>query len=1585
MTARDIAIVGLGCAFPQSANVREFWRINANGIDCIEPLPSHRLSFLRNWNRPTDHEAYVPPHRGGFLPQSLGIDAAKFGVPPNLVRHGDADQFLMLYVIDQALHDARLAASDPRRERTDVIVGRGNYPTYKLYEFGLRNEYFDATLELLERRFPEDFRSSRREDYERYLLSTLPPPEADTVSTAISNLSASRAANRLNLRGSAHCVDAACASGLIAVEQAIDRLRLGKADVVVAASLFLTQTTPFLYVFNKLGALSPSGMIRPMDRRADGLLIGEGGGAIVLKRLDDAVADGDEIYAIIKGAGSASDGRDVDVLAPSPTGQRLALERAYADAQVDPATIGYLELHGTGTVVGDEAELHTVRQFFGTTRRPPTARAMGSVKSLIGHCMPASGLAAIIRTALALSNKILPPSLHCEEPRPELTDAPFYVNPQTRPWVQNERRGPRRAAVNSFGFGGINGHIILEEAVPTSTSKTSRSIVPRPIEPGVDRPTEVALFSSPSLEGICQQLKVVLRFLTDDFGEKTAADVAWSLAQAVDLSHPCKLAVIFATLDELAEQLQSWLRQTPGGADLEGASLVAAKSGLRVGADADVYFSSSAAEPPGKVAFVFPGMGFPGLIGNYPDHVLELCVHHPNLRREFDVFEERDRHPEDDVPTSAVFVPPATLPEEYRQQLKSRLAPPKADVDPTREQQPEERYLAAMGVTLVNWIGWTLLEPFGIPVELMAGQSQGEMAAVCAAGMSDFHATAPAYWKVLNINPRYGAGSCLGFAWASEEQVRPLLDENPTVSIAIHMSPSAVILGGERSEVTRVLDQLKRQQHFTQLMPYPPIHTPCLSHLREEMDRALHDHAFRVRPGKIRLYSSITAAPYPTTEAEVRETLMLNLDQPLRVWQTMRRLYDDGARVFLQVGGGHMSAHLQEFLPADSPVVTVALDVDARNPLTQLNHLVGTLFTAGVPMSFDPLFKHRRAETLDLTAPRPAAVMPKTFQPLRLEWSPLGSLPRPTVAAPETAASEQPSPPLDFDIPFPVLGRIVHLTPEHKVVIERELDIDEDLFLHDHLFVYAPFKPPQDCLPVVPLTMSLEWVAESAALLCPGLGLIGFENVRAGRWIGLEDGPRKWLTITATTVQTGFTEIDGVRAIDVAIDLPDKRGLTARVLFAAEYRETLRYDWPDLSTLPGWPCAEDESYGPARRMFHGPRFHVVSALDRFSNPVCTAKLRALPRDDLFRSQPKPALLLDPCLLDGIGQILGLWCQMHDWMVVPTGVERIEIYGSTPAVGTEIEIRVLVTDFDIDRRQVLANVELSDGAGGVWLRCDQWGDWIDRTLPAYPLFRRNPFLWTVAQPVTVPGLPVNVIVVTTEEGALSGVELSSAWRTILAASERPAYHDCASMKAQRQFLISRLVAKDAARLWRRQQTGETLWHPAALAITHDDQNRPVVSGFSDGPVPQIDEAYHDKQLVAVAATGPVAIQLVSLAEDSTRETTRHPTLHEQTLLQQHVGLATPAEGLSRWRCAMGAVQKLRGDGSDNRPLRLHAISSDSCFIVHDEEDCGVYEVYTARVAGLVVGVARLADGNLDHIECQNILESIAPTNPGLLES
>lgn len=1579
MNQPEIAIVGMGCAFPRAANVREFWRNNVNEVDCIESLPAHRFRHAVNWWLPDDHEAKMVPHRGGFLPPNLTIDPKHFGIMPNAVRHGEADQFLMLLVVEQALQDAGLKDNDSRRERTDVLIGRGGYPGAKHVELWLRAELYDTTLELIDRRFPELLAGGKRNDVEAWLRHTLPPNEVDSLSTAIPNIVASRIANRFDLGGLAETVDGACASSLLALEHAVDRLRQGRSDAAVVGGVFLTQNMPFLQVFNRLQAVSKSGQIRPMDRRADGLLMGEGAGAVLLKRLDDAIADGDQVYALVKGTGSASDGRQLDVLAPAWKGQLRALERAYHLSGVDPETIGYLELHGTGTEAGDLAEATTINTFFGTGSHPPSARAMGTVKSIVGHLMPASGMAALIRTALALSNKVLPPSLHCEQPREEIVNAAFYVNAHTRPWVQNDARGPRRAGINSFGFGGVNVHAILEEVVvPTRKRTKVKPVQPRPIEPGIDRPSELALFSAATVEDLAARLQGLARFLDEDQQPHTAADIARSLAAVVDFSRPVKLGVVFESLAELRAKLNVLVLEL-GQPEIKFT-------------DEAVYFSTAGNRQDGKIAFIFPGMGFPGLIGNYPDHLLELCLHYPSLRAEFDFFEERDRHPEDHIPTSSVFVPPSTLPEEYRNKLKSRLAPPKTDAEYMREPQPEERYLAAMGVTLANWISWALLSRFEIPVDMATGQSQGEMAAVCAVGMGDFHETAPAYWKVLNVNPRYGSGGRLAFVWATEEQVQPLIEKTPGCYIAIYMAPMALILGGEKDGLVRITEELKKQQCLTQILPYPPIHTPCLSHLHGDLEEALAGENFAVKKPRIKLYSSITSEPYPTDIEGVRRTLMLNLDHPLRVWQTIRRLYDDGARIFVQVGGGHMSAHMKELMPEGVKTITAALDVDTRNPITQLNHLLAQLFVNGVSFKPDPLFEHRPAAVLDLSQPRPEVPAPKLLLPLRIEWSPLDhpEVPfrdrRPTaeeVAKPQASAVEPPaaeapkgaesgetaevvqdelalSPAVvEFDVPFPILlnAHVVHYVEGQELRIERILEGDTDRYIHDHLFVYCPPKDPRDCLPIVPMTMSLEFIAEAAALLCPGLGIIGYENVKAMRWIGLEDKHRTVLFIEARLAEVD--EATGERRVDVLITYDDKRAFSGRVVFGAAYRQELQLDWPDLSAEPGWPIPADEIYSQ-RRMFHGPSFHVVTGLDRFSNPVASGTLRVLPKDQLFAGLSEPALLVDPCLLDGIGQFVGLWCQMHEWFILPTGVEKVELYGPTPPVGTDCPIRCIVTQFDVELKQLRADFEIEDGQGNVWMRFVGWGDWIFKWTPEFLAFNRFPTAYLLASPVELPNLPGDAAVVQLEERHLMGVDLLWIARTALTEAELVEFRKLEGNKVLRRFLLSRLAAKDAVRLWRQRVTGQPLMHPAEYEIHHDEHGKPFVTGLPDGIVPELTVAHKDNLAMAAACSSAVGLDLEPANRDTRSLLDTFATAEEIGLVDQLVQQSPEAGWETRLWCAKEAAGKARGTGLNGYPKRLRMTAADPLgqMTVQDVETGEICSVQTSLWEDYLVALASL---------------------------
>jgi acyl transferase domain-containing protein/phosphopantetheinyl transferase len=1610
MNDRDVAIVGMGCAVPRAHNVREFWQNVINGVDCVEPPPPPRFEHTKNFSFILDEMAV---HRGGFLPNDMAIDPQAFGLLPNAIKHGEADQYLMLLVVDEALKDAGFAANDPRRQTTDVLIGRGAYPGAKHCELWLRGEIYDTALELMDRKFPHLLAGGMRRAVEDWFRETMPPNEVDSLATAIPTIVASRVANRFDLGGLAETVDGACASSLLALEMAIDRLRSGRADAAVVGGVFLAQVRPFLLVFNRLRAVSQSGMIRPMDRRADGLVIGEGAGAVVLKRLADAVADGDHIYAIVKGSGTASDGRLLDVLAPAWQGQVRAVKRAYADAQLDPEQIGYLELHGTGTAAGDLAEITTVREIYGTSKHPPTNRAMGTVKSQIGHLMPAAGVAALIRTALALSNKVLPPSLHCEEPREELLDGPFYINTLTRPWVQKETRGPRYAAINSFGFGGVNVHTILEEVVPFKKRGKAKSPAARPTSPGIDRPSELALFTAAAPAELATQVDRLLAFLDQDQQSLSAADISRSLAAVLAFKQPVKLGVVYESLDELRSRLAVVKEQLATDAPKF--------------TDDAIYFSPDAAKHKGKIGFIFPGMGFPGLIGNYPDHLMELCLHYPELRQEFDFFEERDRHPDDDVPTSSVFVPPASIPEDYRQRLKNRLGPPK-DTDFADELRPGERYLSAMGVTLANWISWTLLKQFEIPVDSAAGQSQGEMAAICAAGMGDFRESAPAYWRVLNITPKYEDTGRLLFTWATEEQTAPLVAKYSRTYLAMSIGPSAMILGGDKESLLKIADELKAQKCLASILPYPAIHTPMLSHLRDELDKALEGETFAIKKPTMMLYSSITTEPYPTDEEGVRKTLALNLDHPLRVWQTIRRMYEDGTRIFVQVGGGHMAARVQDFTTEAESVIAVALDVDNRNPITQLNHLIATLFTAGVPLKTEPLFNARPATVLDLNQPRPAVPPPKMLLPLRIEWTPLRhpavppARPASTEDAPAAVApapAPVPPPPLvaestengpiiaaklpgvasaaplnpqgtgyngpnygfqetddfvqgdavvEFDAPFPVLlnSHITHFVEGQELRIERILDAEQDRYIYDHLFITCPPKHPRDCLPIVPMTMSLEFIAEAAALLCPGLGLIGYENVKAMRWIGLEDRFRVLLYIDAKVV--AVDEALGEKTVEVTLSFQDKRAFAGKVVFGTQYRQNLQMEWPDLSDAPAWPIPISDCY-EGRRMFHGPSFHVMTRLDAFSNPIASGTLRVLPKDQLFRDLPEPGLLVDPCLLDGIGQFVGLWCQAHDWHILPIGVERVELYGPTPPVGTDCPIKMVVTMFEVETKQLKADFEIEDGQGNVWMRFSGWGDWIFKWTPEFLDFNRYPTAFPLSAEISLPGLPPDALAVQMEERHLVGVDPMWVARASLTNAEIAEFRTLSGTKVMRKFLVSKMAAKDAIRLWRAKQMGTGLTHPAEYHIEHDEHGRPYLAGIQDQFVPAITVAHKDNVVIAIASWQPMGVDL-ELADRETRSLLDTFATPNEIALIDQLAATTPEAGWeTRLWCAKEAAGKARGTGLNGYPKRLEITQADGSgrMTVRDAETGAVCEVQTTQWEKYLVAVASpptagVANGN-----------------------
>jgi 3-oxoacyl-(acyl-carrier-protein) synthase/malonyl CoA-acyl carrier protein transacylase len=450
----------MACIFPGAPDLETFWNNVRTGVDAIQQVPPGRWDpvFFDPLSSAVDR-FYC--RRGGFIDDYAEFDPLEYGVMPREAEGAEPDQLLVLKTANLALVNAGYRESSIPHDSTGIIVGRGNYIGAAMTRLEQHVRTPEQLLVCLRKLVP-GISNEQLDELKLRFQDALGPYGPDTAIGLVPNLTASRVAKRLDLLGPAYTIDAACASSLLAVAQACDALASGSSDLMLAGGVHLSHHVAFWSVFCQLGALSRAQQIRPFDKRADGLLIGEGVGMVVLKRLADARRSGDRIYAVLRGWGVSSDGRQGSLMNPSSAGQLIALERAWKVAGADPRSVGLVEAHGTATPVGDAAELQTLRQLFGSATENGHRIGLGSVKSMIGHAMPAAGAAGLIKAALALHHGVLPPTLHCEEPQAAVEESGFRLIAGAEDWPKGSRAG--LACVNAFGFGGINAHVVLEAA-----------------------------------------------------------------------------------------------------------------------------------------------------------------------------------------------------------------------------------------------------------------------------------------------------------------------------------------------------------------------------------------------------------------------------------------------------------------------------------------------------------------------------------------------------------------------------------------------------------------------------------------------------------------------------------------------------------------------------------------------------------------------------------------------------------------------------------------------------------------------------------------------------------------------------------------------------------------------------------------------------------------------------------------------------------------------------------------------------------------------------------------------------------------
>lgn len=424
-TTTAAAVIGMACRFPGADTPEAFWDLLTGGYDAVTPVPDGR------WN---DGPAAAQKRWAALLDDPAGFDAAYFGIGEDEARALDPQARLFLELAHEALERAGYAGPRRSGRRIGVFAAVGD--------------------------------SGYRAVLDRASADGSPLPGALTGN--LPNLIAARVSQSLDLDGPALAVDTACSSGLVALHLARRSLLDGECDLAVVGGVNLHLTSTGHRLLEQAHALSPTGRSRAFSADADGFVPGEGGAAIVLTRMEAAVAADDPVLAVVRGTAVNNDGRSMSLMAPNPLRQREVITRAYEAAGVDPASVTYVEAHGTGTAVGDPIELRSLAHVF-PARADGEPRLLGSVKTNIGHLLNAAALPALVKVVLALGHRRLPPSLHHASPSPGLAPAGFRVVTEARDWTSS---GPLVAGVNAFGFGGTNAHAVLEQAPPRAADES---------------------------------------------------------------------------------------------------------------------------------------------------------------------------------------------------------------------------------------------------------------------------------------------------------------------------------------------------------------------------------------------------------------------------------------------------------------------------------------------------------------------------------------------------------------------------------------------------------------------------------------------------------------------------------------------------------------------------------------------------------------------------------------------------------------------------------------------------------------------------------------------------------------------------------------------------------------------------------------------------------------------------------------------------------------------------------------------------------------------------------------------------------
>ncbi|CAG0937722.1 phthiocerol/phenolphthiocerol synthesis type-I polyketide synthase E [Thermoflexales bacterium] len=894
-TGSEIAIIGMAGRFPGARNIDKFWQNLRQGVESIHLLDDQELAVLGVEEAVRRDPNYV---KAAAVMEGIDLfDAAFFGYTPREAELMDPQHRVLLECAWETLEHA---GYDPARFPGAIGMFAG----------GTTNTYLLFNL------------MSNRDT-----LGVFDPMQIDIGNGA--DFYATRVSYKLNLTGPSFTLQTACSTALVALHTACQSLLNEECDLALAGGVSIHVKHPEGYWYVEGGNVSPDGHCRAFDAQGRGTIFGSGVGLVLLKRLENALADRDHIHAIVRGSAINNDGAGkVGFTAPSITGQAGVITEALAFAGIKADTIRYVETHGTATKLGDPVEIRALTRAFQTQTTAKHFCAIGSVKSNVGHLASAAGAASIIKTAMMLQHQQIPPSLHFEKPNPEIDfeNSPFYISTSLTEWASNG--APRRAGVSSFGVGGTNAHAILEEA-------------PAPEPVGPSRPVQLLLLSTKTVTAL-EAAQANLAQHLNDHSDLNLADVAYTL---------------HVGRQTFAQRHMLICRTTQ-----EAATLLAAH-------DTQRSFSSAATSQERPVVFMFPGMG-----DQYPEMALELYQTEPTFRQYLDRAAEFLK-PELGLDLRTVLYPNGTAARPGTNEPAAALAPQidlrkmlrRGNEKPdSTTQQLNETWLAhpilfALEYALAQvWLEW------GVQPRAMIGYSIGEYVAACLAGVYSFEEGLSLVAKRAQMIQKLPGGAMLAVL-LPEEAVLPWLNEQ--LSLAAVNTAQACVVSGAIEAITQLERQLIEKSVACQrIHSQHAFHSTWMTPIVEPFRELLHQ--VTLRPPTIPFFSNVTGDWITANEATSPDYWARHMSQTVRFASGLQALLQQPQQVLLEMGPGQTLTALAKQHPAHTGQHVVMASL--RQPHQQqsdvafLLNTLGRLWVTGVKIDWPGFYIHERRARLPL-------------------------------------------------------------------------------------------------------------------------------------------------------------------------------------------------------------------------------------------------------------------------------------------------------------------------------------------------------------------------------------------------------------------------------------------------------------------------------------------------------------------------------------------------------------------------------------------------------------------------------------------